>query len=311
MANFKFRILDDKAAYQAIEQKDSMTFYLTKTGEGWFGENPLFGGDSQSFSLITESGELTPELGKVYVFAVDGITIGEVSYPQGIYYSADGFGVTNLTYGTIAKYIIERAVKAASVAAGYVGDEETIMTSAAIVKYVTDMVSTQAIMETAFFSNVISYELTQEDVDDATNNTTSGPAHTDYPGITGITADCHAGDHGLIFIMGDRTPDDEADDAYVFINLHKLINIYEVTSKDGSAIITPETNPSTHKTTFDVSVAKAESDISESIKSGADNLAEGNSYDTSSLADNKFVTEKYLAEIMAKVLKGYVPYTTE
>lgn len=312
MANkFNFKILKDKAAYEAVTTKDAMTFYLTKTGEGWLGEESLFGGDAEKFHLITKAGEVTLEADKAYVFATDGITVDGTAYPQGLYYSADGATVENVTYKTIAQYIVDKAVKATDVNAEYAGDETSVMTSAAIVQYVTDMIAAQNLMDIAFFKNVIPYELTQGDIDDATNGTTTGPAHTQYPAIVGISTDHHVGDMGLIFVTDNLGEGEDDEKSYIFVNLHKLINIYDVTSEDGSVDVTPTTDANGHKTTFNVSVSKATDDISTSVRNGADSLAEGGTYDTSTLAENKFVSEKHLAEILAKVLKDYVTYSTD
>lgn len=312
MANkFNFRILKNRAAYNVIETKDAMTFYLTKDGEGWLGGSALFGGEAEKFYLITDSGELTLESNKVYVFAVEGVTVGGTAYPQGIYYSADGTTVVNITYRTIAQYIIDDAVKAVDIISGYAGDELSVMTSAAVVRYVTDMITAQNLMDIAFFKNVILYELTQPDIDDAANNTSTGPAQSQYPGITGISADYHEGDQGLVFVTDNLGEGDSDEKTYIFINLHKIMNRYDVTSEDESVEITSATDANSHKTTFNVSVNKATDDISESIRSGAGALAEGGEYDTSNMAENKFVTEKHLAEIMAKVLKGYVTYSAD
>lgn len=308
---FNFRILANKAAYEAIASKDAMTFYLTKTGEGWLGDESLFGGDAEKFHLITQAGEATLEADKVYVFAADGITVGGKAYPQGLYYSADGATVENVTYKTIAQYIVDKAVKAADVNAEYEGDETSVMTSAAIVQYVTDMIAAQNLMDIAFFKNVIPYELVQADIDDAANGTTVGPAQTQYPAIMGITAEYHVGDQGLIFVTDNLGEGEEDEKSYIFVNLHKLINIYNVKSDDDSVTVTTTVDEEGHKTTFDISINKAVNDIADIIRDNADALAEGGVSDTSTLADNRFVTEKHFAEILAKVLKDYVTYVAE
>lgn len=308
---FNFRILANKAAYEAMNPKDAMTFYLTKTGEGWLGEESLFGGDAEKFHLITKAGEVALEADKSYVFAADGITVSGQVYPQGLYYSTDGTAVNNITYKTIAQYIVDKAVKASDISAAYEGDETSVMTSAAIVQYVADMIAAQNLMDIAFFKNVIPYELTQADIDDAVNGTTIGPAQTQYPAIMGIAAEYHVGDQGLIFVTDNLGEGEEDEKSYIFVNLHKLINIYNVKSDDNSVTVTTTVDEEGHKTTFDISVNKATDDIADSIRGGADVMAEGGAYDTSALADNKFVTEKYLAEVMAKVLKDYVTYVAE
>ena len=316
MANrFNFRILngsDPQAQYAAITTKDALTFYLLADGTGYLGEVPLFGGDAEKFNLITTAGAATLEAGKVYIFAVDGVTVGGDAKPQGIYYSADGSTVENITYKTIAEYITENAIKAADVDETYAGNETTIMTSAAVVEYVNSMIADQNLMDIAFFNNVISYTLTQADIDDITNGTeTSGGIKATYPGITGLDANCHKDDQGLIFVtdnLGEGTDDEKS---YIFVNLCKLINVYDVTSDDDSVTITPTTTTDGHKTTFDISVnvpTTVATDIAANISAGADSIAEGSTYDVSALADNAFVSEKRLAEVLANILKDYVKY---
>ena len=308
---FNFRILQNKAAYEALAVKDSLTFYLTKTGEGWLGRESLFGGDAEKFHLITKPGEVALEADKIYVFAAENVLVGGVAHPQGVYYSADGVVVENVTYRTIAQYIVDKAIKATDVSATYAGDEATVMTSAAIVQYVNDMIAAQNLMDIAFFKNVVPYELTQTDIDDAINGSATGPAQSQFPGIVGISDEHHAGDMGLVFVTDNLGEGAEDEKSYIFVNLHKLINIYDMKSEDDSVTITPTIEGAGHKTTFDISINKATTDIAASIRGGADTMAEGGVYDTSALADNKFVTEKHLAEVMAKVLKDYVTYVEE
>lgn len=334
MANkrFQFKLLtssDPQAQYSAIAAHDAYTFYLLGDGTGYLGDIPLFGGDAEKFNLITTAGEASLEAGKVYIFAVDGVTVGGVAKSQGIYYSPDGTTVDNVTYKTIAQYIIDNAIKAADVDETFTGTETDIMTSAAIVQYVSDVVNTQAILDVNFFKKVDKVVLTQEDIDDKANGTATGPLKTAYSTID-IGADAHVDDIGLVFTFDDLTSfnadgssavaDDDTDDkpeSYAFINLCKLINIYDVTTEDDALNITSDTTADGHKTTFKLAINRAESldaDViaaaSVEIAENADPVAAAAAYNAG-LSEDKLVTENQLATILAKILKDYVRYDVD
>lgn len=305
MANrFKIQVLmnaDPDAAYAAITEKDACTLYILKNGKGYFGSVQCFGEgastvSSDSIAMVSTTGAFTPEANKLYAFVVDGITVNEVEYPQGVY-STDGTGtLNNITYKTIASYIAANAVKDMTTD-GYTGDDTTFATTKAIVDYVTKKTSATSQLTDAVFEAVeVTGELTEEEI---TNKTVSvGGTET---AVTGIDENTHVGDVGLVFTT--------SNDDHLFINLHSLINLYDI--KSDTLDVTSEV--SNHKTTFTVNVKKAdtltEENLIKKIQDGTDALATGSTFDTTDLSDNKFVSEKQLADIISAILKDYTKYT--
>lgn len=259
MANkFQFKLLtstDPQAQYDAITTKDAYTFYLLGNGVGYLGNIPLFSGDAEKFNIVINAGALTLEAGKLYVVAVDGVTVGSDTIPQGVYYSADGSTVENITYKTIAQYIADKAIKDMT-ADGYTGTDDTLATTKAIVDYVKNVVNNQSILEGKFFKEVARVKLTQDDID----GVTSSPNVTAYGAIFS-GADNHVDDIGLVFTLdASDTASDNSNDVYVFVNLHELMHTYTVESSD--SITMTETPDGSHGSKF-----KAELKVNSTEKS--------------------------------------------
>lgn len=295
MANkFQFKLFtssDPQAQYDALATKDAYTFYLLGNGVGYLGDIPLFGGDAKKFDLVINAGALTLEAGKLYVVAVDGVTVGSDTIPQGIYYSADGSTVENITYKTIAQYIADKAIKNMT-ADGYTGTDDTLATTKAIVDYVQNVVNNQSILQAKFFKEVARVKLTQDDID----GVASSPNVTAYGNIFG-GADNHVDDIGLVFTLD--TANKDSDDVYVFVNLHELIHTYTVESSD--SITMTETPDGPHGSKF-----KAELKVNSTEKSivvdsdgvhleKATSINDGDGTDsTPEPSADKLVTEKAL-----------------
>lgn len=259
MANkFQFKLFtssDPQAQYDAITTKDAYTFYLLGNGVGYLGDILLFGGDAENFNIVISAGALTLEAGKLYVVAVDGVTVGSDTIPQGVYYSADGSTVENITYKTIAQYIADKAIKDMT-ADGYTGTDDTLATTKAIVDYVKNVVNNQSILEGKFFKEVARVKLTQDDID----GVASSPNVTTYGAIFS-GADNHVDDIGLVFTFdASDTASDNSDDVYVFVNLHELMHTYTVESSD--SITMTETPDGSHGSKF-----KAELKVNSTEKS--------------------------------------------
>lgn len=313
---FQFRILTGNnpvTSYNAIATKDPFTFYLLSNGMGYLGDIPLFNVDTgKRIKIVTTTGALTVENNSIYAFAVDGITVGGTAYPQGIY-TTDGSGnVNNITYRTIAQYIIDNAVEDMT-GDNYTGDNNTVPTTKAVVDFVTDRIDDISdILNIHFFKNVkVSHPLTQNNIDNLTVNIDFDTANQtiDLSDSGGLGSEPHVGDVGLVFIIETGIEEEsgaEEDDTFVFVNLHSLINTYSISSNTIDS--TPTTNG--HNTQFALEVKKSSILTAAALSAGADALAEGSTYDTSGLSNNNFITEQQLANIMASVLKDYVKYTT-
>lgn len=310
MANkFQFKLFtssDPQAQYDAITTKDAYTFYLLGNGVGYLGDIPLFGGDAEKFNIVINAGALTLEAGKLYVVAVDGVTVGSDTIPQGVYYSADGSTVENITYKTIAQYIADKAIKDMT-ADGYTGTDDTLATTKAIVDYVKNVVNNQSILEGKFFKEVARVKLTQDDID----GVTSSPNVTAYGAIFS-GADNHVDDIGLVFTLdATDTASDDTDDVYIFVNLHELIHIYTVESSD--SIIMTEVANGSHGSKFKAELKTNDSSIE--VTSDGVSLKKSEVTDKTLTAANasadKLVTEKVMEAFVRSVLEDYVSYNED
>ena len=310
MANkFQFKLLtsaDPQAQYDALTVKDAYTFYLLGNGVGYLGEVPLFGGDAEKFNLITSTGVLTLEADKLYVVAVDGVTVDGNVISQGVYYSADGTTIENITYKTIAQYIADKAIKNMT-ADGYAGDNDTIATTKAIVDYVNNVVNNQSILEAKFFKEVAKVKLTQDDID----GLSSSPNVTAYGAIFS-GADNHVDDIGLVFTLdATDTASDDTDDVYIFVNLHELIHIYTVESSD--SITMTEVANGSHGSKFKAELKTNDSSIE--VTSDGVSLKKSEVTDKTLTAANasadKLVTEKVMEAFVRSVLEDYVSYNED
>ena len=310
MANkFQFKLFtssDPQAQYDALTVKDAYTFYLLGNGVGYLGEVPLFGGDAEKFNLITSTGALTLEADKLYVVAVDGVTIDGNVISQGVYYSADGTTIENITYKTIAQYIADKAIKNMT-ADGYTGDNDTLATTKAIVDYVQNVVNNQSILEAKFFKEVAKVKLTQDDID----GLSSSPNVTAYGAIFS-GADNHVDDIGLVFTLdATDTASNDTDDVYIFVNLHELIHIYTVESSD--SITMTEVANGSHGSKFKAELKTNDSSIE--VTSDGVSLKKSEVTDKTLTAANasadKLVTEKVMEAFVRSVLEDYVSYNED
>ena len=314
MANrLNFRVLNGAnpdAQYAGISDKDAMTIYLLKNGKCYFGSTPIAGGGSgeSNVEVISQAGTVDGKLslGKTYIIGVPGVTKDSNPVAEGIYYCPDGNELVDITAKSIANYITKNAVKAATVTKEYAGNEETLMTSASVVKYVKESLNNSAILDVNFFKKVEQVELTQEDVD----GNTSGTVLAKYPGID-LGSDKQKGDIGLVFVFDDITIEGDATtdkpETYAFINLRKLVKVTTVSAKDGTVKVEKDKND------YKISIEKASGLNAVTIVSAANSLAENGNADSydSGLSDDKFITEKQLADMLPKILKDYIRYDVQ
>ena len=303
MANkFQFKLLtgsDPNAQYAAIPVHDAYTFYLLNNGVGYLGDVPLFGGDAERFVVLDTAGTVTTEPDKVYVVTTDGVILNSGNaVPQGIYSTDSANTVTNTTYKTIAKYITDNAIKDMT-GTGYTGDDDTVATTKAIVDYV----NAQPLLKSKFFKSVTYIKVTQNDLDGlGVHNASIFPSGT------------HVDDIGMIFVLDSiTTPDDDSDDVEVFINLHELINIYNVENSD--SINMTATNDGEHGIKFkaELKVTTTENSIvvdSNGVSLNKSNASIDKTLDATASA-NKLVTEASMVAYIRSVLEDYVSYSED
>ena len=320
MSRFSFNILTEPnslSRYQAIPTKDPYTFYLLECGKGYLGTKLLFGEDTKGFTIVNTSGDKTSAIknGELYIVTVPGVLVNTVELPQGIYEGVkndNNVSVKNVTYSTIASYITQNAVKSMTVddgngnqtITGFTGNNTDIATTKAIVDYVQSAISGQSILQAQFFKSVESYVVTADNI-----SGTNAP-YADLISPTNQFADCHANDIGLIFTRD--AVDTSATDTHFFINLHSLMNSYEV---QNSATISMNATPRAG--------ANHIKDISASLNIKDDETSLGISNtvghegvyikkatsstvtdDLTNADESKLITEKALATI----LQNYVKY---
>ena len=303
MANkFQFKLLtgsDPNAQYAAIPVHDAYTFYLLNNGVGYLGDVPLFGGDAERFIVLDTAGTVTTEPDKVYVVTTDGVILNSGNaVPQGIYSTDSANTVTNTTYKTIAKYITDNAIKDMT-GSGYTGDDNTVATTKAIVDYV----NAQPLLKSKFFKSVTYIKVTQNDLDGlGVHDASIFPSGT------------HVDDIGMIFVLDSiTTPDDDSDDVEVFINLHELINIYDVENSD--SINMTATNDGEHGIKFKAELKVNTTENSIVVDSNGVSLNKSNAnidktLDATASAD-KLVTEASMVAYIRSVLEDYVSYSED
>ena len=248
-SKFKFKIFtkNPDASYAAIATKDPLTFYLLSNGKGYFGDTLLFDSTAETGSgtsgvakeevvFITTAGEIpTPyQTGKLYAVATTGALINAKEVNPGVYYAASETVLTNVSdeafTSLIAKYITNNAVKSAdALAENYAGDENTLMTSKAVVDYVKQVASTNSLIKASFFKKVELHTITQEELD-ATENKISV--------ADGVTA----GETGLLFTADTDNDDTNGGTAQYFISLKNYIDVYTGGATNSTKTTVSDTN---------------------------------------------------------------------
>ena len=182
---------------------------------------------------------------------------------------------------------------------GYTGDNDTVATTKAIVDYV----NAQPLLKSKFFKSVTYIKVTQNDLDGLGVHDASI-----FP------SDTHVDDIGMIFVLDSiTTPDDDSDDVEVFINLHELINIYDVENSD--SINMTATNDGEHGIKFkaELKVNTTENSIvvdSNGVSLNKSNASIDKTLDATASAD-KLVTEASMVAYIRSVLEDYVSYSED
>ena len=342
---FQMKILTGEncmANYNAIQTKDPLTFYLLQNGKGFLGTTQLFGQEIEdSVHLLDTPGDKTSQIqdGKVYAVIVDGVTVGvdsnsnPVPYQQGMYLGKIISGSTileNFSYKSISQYIAERAVRSLftddgngnQTIQGVAGSNTEIPTTKALVDYVQAAISGQSILQAQFFKNVEPYTVTATDI----AGTTATPVYADLITPTNQFADAHAGDIGLIFTRDAVGSDTNNDDVHIFVNLHDLLQMYDVV--DSNSIDLTLTNKAgsnhTKEIKADIKLKNGETSLQIDNVNGGVYLKKtvvtesngevtdsGIATSLSTARDDVLVTEKSLLKLLEQYVKYQVVTTVE
>jgi CRISPR/Cas system CMR-associated protein Cmr5 small subunit len=338
---FQFKILTGaneaacKAKYDAILAHDPYTFYLfDKGGVGYLGDTPLFVSDASKFNMLNTNVNFSDLRPNSFYFVTadclikDGLTPTVTSYEAkigSIWFTNASSVPTEVSWTSfntdMARYIAASAVKAADITdATYSGNETSVMTSAAVATLIAEKINAQAILGISFFKNVQVVTLKPADIASSPKVVTFTVDGTSY--TAPLSASDHEGDIGLVFQLQygpEYDPSDSDGDAWVFVNLHGLINLYvgSVSNTATTTITHDSTDPSGHTKKVTVEVNKStDSALYSKILTAADTIAIGGTYDPTDitgdgLSNNKFITESQLADVMAKVLSEYVKYSAD
>jgi hypothetical protein len=269
---FKFKLLtgsDPQAQYEAIAQKDALTFYLLNTGIGYLGETPLFGGGAQKTVVMT-SGELVePEQGKLYV--LHGVTYGDQTL-TGLYFF-DGAAMKSYSDELFSTYIAGILTKDMT-GEGYTGDDNTVATTKAIMDLMNLKLSDSSIVNAAFFRKVTSHTLT---ADDLTNSAIQLPDGA------------QEGDVGLLFTADND--DEEGNEQYYFISLVAyLTRVYSVAYTNSIIMAMSDSN----EITEELNIVEAEKSIVVDENDVSLNKAEA--IDEEAPSADKLITEAVLVD---------------
>lgn len=336
MSKFNFYIITGstkeacQTKYDAIATKNAFTFYLfEKGGIGYLGSQLLFNQDGSSgagatgFNMVS-SNLIASDLSanELYFVTADCTITDGQSTPvvhtakAGSIWVTDSSSVPTEISASIfshymANYIANNIVKASEIDGTFASSDNTIMSSAAIEALIAQEISGQSVFEASFFKNVTTVTLTAQNILDEKVSVTFGSDT--------FTADIdpsvdHEGDVGLVFQLqvGEEYNETENDgDDCIFINLHGLLNKIEAGTSNTTTVTVQNKTGANHTKEIIVEVNKADSAgfTAASISNGADSLADGNTYDVSGLSDNKFVTERQFANMLANVLKDYTKFT--
>lgn len=269
---FKFKLLtgtDPQAQYEAITQKDALTFYLLNNGEGYLGDIALFGGGTQ-MTVVMTSGELTePEQGKLYV--LNNVTYAGQTL-TGLYFY-DGAAMTSFSDELFATYISGILTKDMT-GEDYTGDDNTVATTKAIMDLMNLKLSDSSIVNAAFFRKVTSHTLTADDlVNDAIQ----------------LPDGAKEGDVGLLFTAD--TDDAEGNEQYFFISLvDYLTSVYSVRNTNSIKMSMSDSN----EITADLNVAETEKSIVVNEKGVSLNKA--TAIDEEAPSADKLITEAVLVD---------------
>ncbi len=335
MPKFSFNIITGstvdacQAAYDGIASKDLNCFYLfNQGGIGYFGETLLFGGDADTFNIVSANTTISkPRVDKFYFVTADCTLTDGQATPEThtaktgsiwLASSSDG-SLSELSHEIfttyMANYIATAAIKSTDLASATLADT-SIMTSKAIEDYVESQINAQNILDTAFFAGVETHVISAAEIA-ACEMTVFGNHTLEIVNNDGTPTTEHEGDIVLVFKLQAGDTFDETtdtDDTFTYVNLHSLINLYSIdnTAQTTQMSMAPDGD---HGTKIKVEVnttSMTTSAYADAVKAAADDIADGQSYNASSdnLGNTKFVTEGQLAEILAKVLANYIPYET-
>lgn len=330
---------------------DPYTFYLfDQGGVGYLGDTPLFGGDASKFNMLSSNKTLSELKPGSFYFVTSNITITDASNPSdpieakaGTIWITDNntpLGISELSWSSfttyMARYIAASAVKASNIPdSTYIGNETSIMTSAAVKKLIDENINAQKILGITFFKDVRLVTLTQQDIDSDSANSNANPYVTfiigeDEETHDPITATApinyavdHVGDIGLVFQVQVGPEYDESKndgDKWIFINLHGLIDIYiGGTSYTTTTTVSNDPNGASHTKQILVEVNKSQetrANFVQNIRTAINSISEGNTYNPAAVggnnySNNKFITESQLAEILAYLLTDFVQYNSD
>lgn len=152
--------------YANVASKDALTFYLLSNGKGYLGSTLLFDSANSSSPVVflSTAGTYTTYVqGKMYAITTSGVKLSSEQdapdSPIGIYYATSTSVLTNLTdsafTSSIASYIANSAIASDDAdlttdQEDFEGDDNTLMTSAAVVTFVNYAIE-------AALENVVTY----------------------------------------------------------------------------------------------------------------------------------------------------------
>lgn len=333
MANkFQFKLLtgiDAQQKYDRIKDQGThpYTFYLLENGVGYLGNTPLFGGDTKNILIKnTNFGNVSSNeeaiIKNVLYFITSDITItdstGTIDAKKGSIFVADATGqtVTELSkeiFSTyMADYVTNKAIKSTNIMNNdgtHVDptklDKEELITAKAVKEFVQSTMTSQSVLDIAFFNDVSNTKtVTKEDIQANQIDLVFKNNGTVTVSLKDLN-DVHEND--VIFAFAVTTNNNTQ---YVPVNLHSLIDNYEGGTCDTTTVsVVDSTNGKNHTKEIKVEVNK--STIDDSVINAAIEKAITDSYTGDTLDENKFISEKQLATILANVLKNFVQYSEE
>ena len=336
MPRFKFQILTGSSKEQCQSVYDTIragqnfdlnTLYLFNNGsKAYFNDSILFDsssstGDDDRFVIVSSNATASTDFSAgQLLFITANCTLTDAQSTPETYSAKKGevwlVGSTadlipeNLTLNGVKEVIAKMITNGDIIdetAAGTNGFDATsssntdkLITAGAVQTLINEGLSEAAVFTAGFYNKVDLITLDDQNTD--TSNTpfvlTVGTGETDDSTGLEITTQItlgindNIGDTGLVFQLQYGNEYDESgsdDDKWVWLNLKNLIKKSSETA----------------------------SNFASKVDSGADKLANGNTYDpTASAADgnlssDKLITEAQLANILANVLKDYVRYDSQ
>lgn len=333
MANkFQFKLLtgiDAQQKYDRIKDQGThpYTFYLLENGVGYLGNTPLFGGDTENIHIKnTNFGNVSSNeeaiIKNALYFITSDITItdftGTINAKKGSIFVADATGqtVTELSKEIFATYMADYVTNKAIKSTNIMNDEgthvdptkldkEELITAKAVKEFVQSTMTSQSVLDIAFFNDVSSTKtVTKEDIQANQIDLVFKNNGTVTVSLKDLN-DVHEND--VIFAFAVTTNNKTQ---YIPVNLHSLIDNYEGgTCNTTTVSVVDSTDGKNHTKEIKVEVNK--STIDDSVINAAIEKAITDSYTGDTLDENKFISEKQLATILANVLKNFVQYSEE